>query len=154
MLTLIAMFRRLTSLVLTGVLLVCPFLCQTDACCAGTDAAANDAVSSQSALTQSCCTRCDAGHDESASEGAVASHHRRAPCQPSERCADPCLCNGAVLSSTDVTAPPDDSSHSASLPSPVAASGCCVALGSLSPESCPPPLSGRDIRHARMSLLI
>lgn len=154
MLTLITMFRRVTSLVLTGVLLVCPFLCQTDACCAGTDAVANDAVSSQSAQTQSCCTRCDVGHDESANEDAVAPHHHEAPCQPAERCADPCLCNGAVLSSTDATALPDGNDLPAPLPSRVAASQSCVATGRLSPASAPPPLSGRDIRHARMSLLI
>ena len=152
-LTLTTMFRCLTTLVLTGVLLVCPFLCQTDACCAGTDAAANDAVASQSVQTQSCCTHCDAGLDASANENAVA-HHHESPCKPSERCADPCLCNGAVLSSTDVTALPDDSNLPAPLPSRATASQSCVAVGSLSPATGPPPLPGRDIRHARMSLLI
>jgi len=148
------MFRRLTSLVLTTVLLVCPFLCQTDACCADDEPSPSVEAPSQVAASASCCGVCEPSRDEAAIEHSVDPPHREAPCHPIEPCADPCLCNGAVLNSTDVTFSPDGCRFATPLISVAIASRICATSWSSTPASGPPPLSGRDIRHARMSLLI
>ncbi|MBI1314730.1 hypothetical protein GC176_25840 [bacterium] len=147
------MFRRFASLVLTIVLLVCPFLCRTGACCDAAGCA--DPTSLEAAHPASCCSVCDLRHasTESASVNGSTPEHKR-PCPPLERCADPCLCNGAVLSSTDANALPNCDA----LLTPLALTEVVVLIdfsvrtAAFMPE--PPHPSGREIRHARMSLLI
>jgi hypothetical protein len=161
MLTLTGMLRSLTSLVLTTVLLVCPFLCRTGSCCAGVGTAACAETSRQIPQSLPCCTLCQADDAGNAGQAdvrvgtATESPQHSDPCPPPERCADPCLCNGAVLSLTDANTLPD---RGAPLPAFVPAGAVVAALdiAVLAPAFLlePPSLSGRDIRHARMSLLI
>ncbi|MHC4876070.1 MAG: hypothetical protein ACYTGL_06195 [Planctomycetota bacterium] len=144
------MFQRLTSLLLSVILLACPFFCRVGDCCAHDYAISDTAVDT---TTESCCHHCDDDSAAAASEADGRIPNSPSPHQPLERCADPCLCNGAVLNAADSTAAVSHTWLSptsrlvghllfrADVERHVLANG-------------PPPSSGREIRHARMSLLI
>ncbi len=142
------MFQRQISLFLSLVLLACPFFCRVGDCCA------HECDTAVDTATESCCHHSDENSAVACTEADARIPDSPSPHQPLERCADPCLCNGAVLNAADATA----AAVSQVWLSPNSGLANCLSSHADVERHVlangPPPSSGRDIRHARMSLLI
>lgn len=155
------MSRLLTNLILIAVLPVCPLLCQTVACCAADEI--SPAAPGQKAAVEvpACCAACPAHTDPagrstdsapSSTPGRDAPCPPADPCSPGDRCADPCLCNGALVLTNVADQPAASPSLTAPLPAgPERHAGSLATAGGSHPAEMLPQ---RDVIHARMSLRI